>query len=61
MRFYVLKEKYSMTLPDAMKESVGYMIKDVSDKGHKELEPEEIYQIFEDKYIHNMPVFHNGR
>ena len=28
---YVLKEKYSMTLPDAMKESVGYMIKDVSD------------------------------
>ena len=54
---YVLKEKYSMTLPDAMKESVGYMIKDVSDKGHKELEPEEIYQIFEDKYIHNMPVF----
>ena len=54
---YVLKEKYSMTLPDAMKESVGYMIKDVSDKGHKELEPEELYQIFEDKYIHNMPVF----
>ncbi len=54
---YVLKEKYSMTLPDAMKESVGYMINDFSDKGHKELEPEEIYQIFEDKYIHNMPVF----
>ncbi len=54
---YVLKEKYSMMIPEAMKESVGYMIKDVSDKGHKELTPEEIYAVFEDKYIHNTPVF----
>ena len=54
---YVLKEKYSITLPDAMKESVSYMIKDVSDKAHKELTPEDIYHIFEDKYIHNTPIF----
>lgn len=54
---YVLKEKYSMTIPDAMKESLGYMIKGVSDKAHKELSPEEIYQIFLDKYVHNTSVF----
>jgi len=52
---YVLKEKYGITLPMAMRESVGYMIKGVSDKEHKELSPEDIYQIFEDKYIYNTP------
>ena len=54
---YVLKEKYGITLPTAMRESVGYMIKGVSDKEHKELSPEDIYQIFEDKYIYNTPIF----
>ena len=54
---YVLKEKYGIVLPMAMRETVGYMIKGVSDKAHKELTPEDIYQIFEDKYIHNTPVF----
>jgi len=48
---YVLKEKYGITLPMAMRESVGYMIKGVSDKEHKELSPEDIYQIFEDKPV----------
>lgn len=54
---YILKENYSMMLPDAMKESVGYMIKSISDKEHKELTPAEIYAIFEDKYVHNANTF----
>ena len=33
------------------------MVKGVSDKEHKELTPEWIYQIFEDKYINNHVVF----
>ena len=54
---YLLKEKYSMTLPEGMQEEVACLIKDVSDKTHKELTAEEIYSIFEDKYIHNNEVF----
>ncbi len=54
---YILKEKYSMTVPKEMREALGYMIKDVSDKAHKELTPDEIYHIFQDKYVHNNHVF----
>lgn len=46
-----------MDLPDGMKEEVGYTVKDVSDKEHKELSPNWVYQIFEDKYITNNTVF----
>ena len=35
-----------------MKEEFGYAVKDVSDKEHKELTPEWIYSILEEKYIH---------
>ncbi len=54
---YVLKEKYSMTIPEAMREDLGYLVKGVSDRSHKELEPEDIYRIFEDHYVQNTPVF----
>ena len=54
---YILKQNFGLALPEKMKEEVGYMIKDVSDKEHKELTPDLIYQIFEDKYIHNGEVF----
>lgn len=50
---YILKHNFGLSLPERMKEEVGYLIKDVSDKEHKELSPELIYQIFEDRYIHN--------
>ena len=40
-----------------MKEEVGYLVKDVSDKAHKELSPEWVYHIFEDHYINAKPVF----
>ena len=54
---YILKQNFGLSLPEKMKEEVGYMIKDVSDKEHKELSPDLIYQIFEDKYIHNVESF----
>ena len=34
-----------------MREEVGYLVKDVSDKAHKELTPEWVYHIFEDQYV----------
>ena len=54
---YILKQNFGMDLPDGMKEEVGYTVKDVSDKEHKELSPNWVYQIFEDKYITNNAVF----
>ena len=54
---YVLKQNYGLSLPEKMREEVGYMIKDVSDKEHAELSPETIYRIFEDKYVNNTNVF----
>lgn len=54
---YILKQNYGMTIPKEMQEDVGYTVKDVSDKEHAELSPQQIYQIFEDKYVANTSVF----
>ncbi len=54
---YILKQNFGIDLPDKMKEEFGYTVKDVSDKEHKELSPAWIYQIFEDKYINDKPIF----
>ncbi len=53
---YILKQSYGMSLPQQMREEVGYLIKDVSDKAHKELTPEWIYHIFEEHYINNKGI-----
>ena len=55
---YILKQSHGINLPKQMREEVGYLVKDVSDKAHKELNPEWIYQIFSDNYINTRPVFH---
>ena len=54
---FVLKQQFGFSLPAAMKEEVGYLIKGVSDKRHQELLPKEIYAIFEENYIHPRGVF----
>lgn len=55
---YILKQSHGINLPQKMREEVGYMVKDVSDKAHKELTPEWVYQIFADHYINTKTVFH---
>lgn len=55
---YILKQHYGMTIPAQMKEEVGYTVKEVSDREHKELSPQSVYQIFEDKYINNNAHFY---
>lgn len=55
---YILKQSHGINLPQKMREEVGYLVKDVSDKAHKELNPEWVYQIFSDNYINTKPVFH---
>ena len=58
---FVLKQQFGFSLPaamkDKMKEEVGYLVKGVSDRKHKELTPSVVYQIFEDNYIGQTDVF----
>lgn len=54
---YILKQNFGIALPDKMKEEVGYLMKGISDQRHKELAPEEVYRIFEEKYVEQREVF----
>ena len=54
---YILKQNFSIALPEKMREEVGYAVKQVSDEEHKELSPQWVYEIFENNYIENMPYF----
>ncbi len=47
---YILETKYGLNLPAKMREAMGYAAKDVSDHLHKELQPEEIFQLFKEKF-----------
>lgn len=47
---YVLKQNFGLTLPDKMKEEVGYLMKGVSDHAHAELNPEEMLEVFKKEY-----------
>ncbi|MGF7016508.1 2-isopropylmalate synthase [Lachnospiraceae bacterium PF1-21] len=55
---YILKQSYGINVPEKMREEVGYLVKDVSDKAHKELTPALVYQIFSENYVNTKPVFH---
>ena len=54
---FILKQNFGYSLPDGMKEEVGYLVKGVSDKRHQELAPADIYQIFKENYISPRTVF----
>lgn len=54
---YILKQNFGINLPEKMREEVGYLVKDVSDKAHKELDADGVYHIFEDNYINARSVF----
>ena len=48
---YILENTYGIRLPKDMREGFGYLVKDISDKRHQELSPEEIKSIFETSYV----------
>lgn len=54
---FVLKNQFGFSMPDAMKEEVGYLVKGVSDRRHQELQPAEIFSIFEENYINVRSIF----
>lgn len=54
---YILKQNFSLSIPEKMREEVGYAVKQVSDEEHKELSPRWVYEIFENNYMLYTPFF----
>ena len=54
---FILKKNYSISVPEKMREEIGYAVKHVSDVEHKELSPKWIYDIFMDNYVDKAPIF----
>ena len=50
---YILEHNFGFILPKAMMSEVGYMMKDISDKHHEELSPEEIFEAFSKEYVND--------
>lgn len=48
---YILEQQFGFNIPLKMREILGYATKDVSDKTHKELSHQEIFDVFKDKFI----------
>ena len=48
---YLLEHNFGYVLPAQMREDVGYTVKGVSDRAHKELSPAEVLEVFTDEYV----------
>ena len=48
---YVLETQFKLDLPKKMREHFGYHVKGISDRGHRELTHEEVYEIFMRDYV----------
>ncbi len=48
---YILEHNFGYMIPPAMREEIGYMVKGISDRAHKELSPIEVYKSFAKEYI----------
>lgn len=48
---YLLETNFGFILPPKMREDCGYLVKNVSDHKHKELKPDEVYEVFKNAYI----------
>ncbi|MCL2562436.1 MAG: 2-isopropylmalate synthase [Oscillospiraceae bacterium] len=48
---YILEQHFGYHLPKELRQEVGYFIKDISDRAHKELAPQEILDAFTKGYV----------
>ena len=55
---YILKQNFGISMPEKMREQVGYLVKQVSDEKQKELSPQWVYNIFCENYIERHPYFY---
>ncbi|MDO4521600.1 MAG: 2-isopropylmalate synthase [Eubacteriales bacterium] len=54
---YILEQYYGLNLPAKMREAMGYATKAVSDEKHKELLPDEIFELFKTRYEDRIAPF----
>lgn len=54
---YLMEQKFGIDMPPKMRENFGYAVKSVSDHKHKELMPDEIYEIFKERYVNKTDHF----
>lgn len=54
---YILKQNFGISMPEKMKEQVGYLVKQVSDEEQKELSPDWVHSIFVENYVEHTPYF----
>ncbi len=47
---YILESRFGLLLPKKMKEAMGYAAKEVSDRKHTELTPDEIFELFKSEF-----------
>lgn len=47
---YILETRFGLNLPPKMREAMSYATKRVSDHKHAELQPEEIFELFKEKF-----------
>ena len=48
---YILETNFGLDIPQKMRETVGYLVKNVSDKEHAELTPTDVQSIFVDNFV----------
>ena len=48
---FLLEKKYGIALPPKLREIVGYAVKDVSDKQHRERAPSDVYDVFTGTFV----------
>ncbi len=48
---YILETNFGFDVPLPMRETVGYLVKDYSDKEHMELTPTDVYNIFNKNFV----------
>ncbi|MBR3267280.1 MAG: 2-isopropylmalate synthase [Oscillospiraceae bacterium] len=48
---YILETRFGYNLPKRMRERVGYLVKSISDRKHKEMLPDELYEVFRTHYV----------
>ncbi len=48
---YLMQHNFGIDMPPKMREAFGYHVKGISDRAHKELMPNEVYDIFKEAYV----------
>ncbi len=54
---YLLEQNYGYDLPAKMREVLGYVVKDLSDKMQKELSPRDVYSVFKEQFLNKNTPF----